>query len=180
MGSSTYDSWRDPSPGRAERGFWIFAGKDCVMAIENRPGQLISVAAPGPGGFVEHPWLHGVSRGMEHEHKLRQILLSSSDFDDFVNRLLIAGYDLANDGAEVYDITSAPQRFRRDGKLVGAFWGHPGPVATLWWEPADAPPLHTLVTCYERASAPAILNALAASKDTLSFIEALGPSFTAE
>lgn len=143
---------------RAVRGFWIFAsGEGAVMEIEDRPGNLISMAAPS-GPLATHPWLHGVSRDPTHEHALRQLVLASADFGDFCHRLIGAGYDLLGSGGELYEIDGPARRIQRGAAVVGALFVGIGPPSTLSWQPPDGELLSgpVAITAYDEGLAEAL------------------------
>ena len=151
-------------PSRAVLGFWVMAAGDgAVMEIEGRPGNLISLAAPS-GPLATHPFLHGVSRDPKHEHALREILLKSSSFHDFCERVVAAGYDLLNSTTELFEIEGAARRIQLNDVRVGALFEGIGAPSTLTSQPSDdAPTLGpAVITAYDTAHAAALLHAGAA------------------
>lgn len=169
-------TWRGEA--REERGYYVYAGTDCVLSIEDRPGQLLSVAPPGPSGGAppDHPWLHAASRGPEHEHRLRELVLASDGFDDFTKRLVGAGYDLTSDETEIFDLEGEPRRVKRGGAVVGVAWEGAGVFCTLSWQAArsdDARFEHVALTAYDDGAAGALREAAQASDDFAGFAAAL-------
>lgn len=153
--------YADAAPPREVLGFWIFAPHDgAVMEIEGRPGNLISMAAPS-GPLATHPWLHGVSRDPAHEHRLRQLVLASSDFHDFCLRLIGAGYDLLGNGGELFDIEGGARRILMEGAVVGVLFEGVGHPSTLSWQPVDGELIGgpAVVTAYDEGHAEALLHA---------------------
>ena len=77
----------------APAAFTVYYGPDAVLRARSEPGALTSTAAPPPGGeIVTHPFISGRAMDAFHESRLRDILLQSSNADDFVRRLAAAGY----------------------------------------------------------------------------------------
>jgi len=150
-----------PTGARDIRGFFVFSGKRCVMEIEDRPGNLISVAAPS-GPLATHPWLHAISRDPTHEHRLRGLVAESADFDAFCDRLVAGGYDLLNNAGELFDIESGPHRVTRAGIVVGALFAGAGQFSTLLWQPEDGQLVsaHAVLTVYDRDHAVGLFEAL--------------------
>lgn len=150
-----------PTGARETRGYFVFSGERCVMEVEGRPGHLISMAAPS-GPLATHPWLHAVSRDPAHEHRLRGLVLDSSNFEEFCDRLVAAGYDLLSNGGELFDIESGPRRISIEGAPVGAIFRGAGQFSTLSWQPEDGFHLFSsaVVTSYDNAHSVPLYEAL--------------------
>jgi len=70
---------------------------DLLLDIEDRPGILTSTSAPPPKPWDEptlHPFLSGSAYNPSHEGRLRTLLDQSKSFDDYVERLRAAGYQI--------------------------------------------------------------------------------------
>lgn len=77
----------------APAAFTVYYGPDAVLSARSEPGPITSTAAPPPGGtVVTHPFLSGRALDAFHEGRLREILDASESADDFVRRLVAAGY----------------------------------------------------------------------------------------
>jgi hypothetical protein len=66
-----------------------------VLEVSDQPGPLVSVSAPPPRpgqAAATHPFLSASAYDPFTEGALRQILLKSTSFDDFLERLREAGY----------------------------------------------------------------------------------------
>lgn len=150
-----------PTGARDVRGFFVFSGGRAVMEIEDRSGNLISMAAPS-GPLATHPWLHAISRDPTHEHRLRGMVAESADFDDFCGRLVAGGYDLLNNASELFDIESGPHRVSRAGAVVGALFSGAGQFSTLAWQPEDGQLVfgQAVLTVYDREQAVTLFEAL--------------------
>ncbi|MCA9515103.1 MAG: hypothetical protein KC635_09195 [Myxococcales bacterium] len=171
-----HDAWR--TAARAVRGYYVYAGTELVLAIESRPGQLLSVAPPPESGWTppEHPWLHAASRSPEHEHRLRELVLASDDFEDFARRLVEAGYDLTHDETEIYDLEGGPRRVERDGAVVGVAWQGAGVFCTLSWQAEASEEVHffhVALTAYDDDDAGELREAATESGDFAAFEQAL-------
>lgn len=169
--------YADWAPPRAVRGFFVFAGGHdgrCVLEIDDRPGHLLSVAAPS-GPPAEHPWLHGVSRDPAHEHALRQLVGASDGFLDFCRRLVAAGYDLLGNGGELFEIEGGPRRIERDGEVVGVLFEGVGHPSTLTWQPELGELLAgpTVVTAYREGDAEGLLAAARDADSVAQVVERL-------
>jgi len=138
--------------GRSERSYHVFMGARPALGVVARPGHLYSRAALPEGMTAPtHPFIDGVSHDPLYEHRLRQLLLASSDFDDFVRRLVDDGFDVAsNRGESVWTLRQEPRRLMRSGQVIAAMWPCEGQLSATTWQPepdVDVYP-HALVTAY--------------------------------
>lgn len=161
------------------RAYHVFAGRDPVLSVEGRPGRLHSMAALPEGAVApEHTFVHGVSLNPQHEHALRQLLLASSDFDDFLDRLVAAGYDVAANNGESPFHLGKPVRLRRatDNHLGGALWPSEGQLSTLRWQPEAGAEHYSaaLATAYAPELLDALRRVLRESAELDDVTEALG------
>jgi len=70
---------------------------DLLLYIDDRPGILTSTSAPPPKPWDEptlHPVLSGSAYNPSHEGRLRTHLDQGKSFDDYVERLRAAGYQI--------------------------------------------------------------------------------------
>lgn len=78
------------------RRYTVYADDDeKVLEVSDQPGPLVSVSAPPPPPGqppVTHPFLSASAYDPFREGAIRQILLQSTSFDDFLTRLKDAGY----------------------------------------------------------------------------------------
>lgn len=122
---------------RAVRAYHVFVGAEPALTIESRPGRLHSMAALPEGATApEHPFVHGVSLSPLFEHAMRQILLASADFDDFVARLVAAGHDLVGDnGDSPFHIPAPGTRVFQGDRPVACLFRGEGQLSSLSWQP---------------------------------------------
>ena len=75
-------------------GVWeVYDGTDCVLTVRGEPGPITSTAPPPPGGAVAtHPFLSAAAHDAGYEAQLRAILDASVSVDDFLARLVAAGF----------------------------------------------------------------------------------------
>jgi hypothetical protein len=166
----------NPSLGNlpSVRRFHVYEGGRLVLTVADEPGALLSTAAPPvatPPG-VPHPFLDAQAHDAVSEDELRRILLAASDFDDFLRRLLAAGYDInASDAPEL----GPGHRITSGGRLAGAAWPGQGLLACLWWPPERQGPIcqHTVLAAYDVAHAPALRDLAAASANQGDFVARL-------
>jgi hypothetical protein len=168
---------------RPVRRYEVVRGAALALAVEGRPGRLYSVARLPEGAVAPaHPWLDGVSHDPRFEHALRQELLVSADFDDFLERLIRADFDVAaDDGMQVGFATlrlrKAPLRLHADGKAsaVAALWPGPGQLSTLAWQPSPGAFVypHALVTVYRPEALTQCWRALEATSTFQALLSAL-------
>ena len=150
--------------GRAVRRYHVFFGAEPVLSLESRPGRLYSMARLPEGATAPgHPFIDGVSHHPVFEHRLRELLLASEDFDAFVGRLVADGFDLAaNDGDAARAVNAPGVRLCRDGVLVAALWDSPGQLSSLRWQPpaGELSFDHATLTAYDPAIEPELRDML--------------------
>ncbi len=149
------------------RTYLVFRGDVCALEIAGRPGTLRSMAAPPPGFQPPtHPFVDATSHNPATEHATREVLLASRSFEDFLTRLVEAGFDLASGHTDRWDVEEAPRRIVRAGQAVGAVWPQAGQFSSLWWQPApdEAVYPHALVTSYDRALTDTLHGMVAATR----------------
>jgi len=159
----------------ALRTYHVVADGRTALELELRPGHLYSMAAP-PQGYTPpaHPFINGVSHSPMHEHVLRQHLLASADANDFLVRLVLAGFDIAHGAVSQWAFEGQPRRILRDGQVVGVLFSRmQGPLATLWGFDDPTASRHTLVTVYSQAHAASLESALDATTSSDTLIAAL-------
>lgn len=121
----------------APRGWSVCWRGEDVLEIAERPGHLRSTATPPPGWIApSHPFIDATSLDHRHEHRLRGYLLASHTLPEFLDRLVAAGYDLAPDTLEHWDMADAV-RVYRDHQLVATAWHVAGPQRELHRAEAD-------------------------------------------
>lgn len=160
---------------RAVRCFRVYRGGDLALTIEDRPGALHSRAAPAPGGPPRHPFLHGTAYAATLEDELGRLLAAAESFDDYLDRLIAAGYDIAAGG------DGQPLRLEQGRRIVaaraplGALWPAPGQFTTLRWQPAAGELLfpHATLTAYRPEAAPDLLALLQATADFTALSQAI-------
>ncbi len=159
---------------RSVRRFQVRRAASPALEIAALPGRLHSTARLPEGWMApEHPWLDAASQDPRFEHDLRNVLLASRDFDEFLARLVAEGFDLASDHPDTDPRHRAPaSRLQHanapDGALpVGAVWAIPGQLAALHWQPEPDACFfsHALVTAYAPAALPDLRAALEGSAD---------------
>lgn len=163
------------SAGRDVRHFYVYQGPRLALEIEDRPGTLHSRAGPPPGGPPHHPFIHATAYDALLENQLGALLRESSDFDDFLARLVAAGYDLMSAG-DAWEMWVEPcYRLIDPLGVAGAAWPFAGQAACLWWQPPAGEYVfgHATVTVYRRDAADAILTELAATTEFEAFRDAL-------
>ncbi|MDQ6711495.1 MAG: hypothetical protein M3Z11_13215 [Candidatus Dormibacteraeota bacterium] len=78
------------------RRFTVYTESDKkVLEVSDQPGPLVSVSAPPPRpgqAPATHPFLSASAYDPFTDGALRNILLKSSSFDDFLEKLRDAGY----------------------------------------------------------------------------------------
>ena len=155
----------DLSLGSNTRAFHVFYGQQPVLLIEDRPGYLHSMARLPEGmAAPKHPWLNGVSLTPLHEHRLRQILLVSANFDDLMQRLVGEGYDLSGKQNQPIWAMSGPKvrLAHSDGHVVAAIWDCEGPLIHLAApSELDTANGHSMVTAYDPRVIPQLRTAIA-------------------
>jgi hypothetical protein len=122
-------------PARQTRRFHVYKGSLLVFVIEGRPGTLHSRAAPGPGGPPQHPFIHAIAMDALSENELGQLLRQSGSFDEYLERLLAAGYDIASAEGDQDGERPGGRRITDASGPVGALWPQTGQFTTLDWQP---------------------------------------------
>jgi hypothetical protein len=72
----------------------VFKNGTLVLDVEDRPGVLLSTAAPPPDGAPEHPFVNARAHDPFSEGDLAAILGESSDYADFLGRLIAGGFEV--------------------------------------------------------------------------------------
>jgi hypothetical protein len=72
----------------------VFRADTLVLDVTDEPGVLLSTAAPPPGGAPAHPFVTGRAHDPFSEGELAAILSDSESYDDFLARLVAAGFDV--------------------------------------------------------------------------------------
>jgi len=165
---------------RDVRHFLVFKDTRLVLEASATPGTLRSTAGPpalpsgppgppGPPGTDAlppgvHPFIDAQAHDPGTEGELRALLDESSDFDDYLQRLLAHGYEivsaLPSEGID-YELAAGPRLQGSDG-VVGGAWPQRGQFTTLEHQPAEGELVfdHATVTAYSEAAAPQLLEAL--------------------
>jgi hypothetical protein len=115
------------------RSFGIYRGRWLVLMVEDRPGLLLSNAAPPPEGAPGHPFVSLRSTDPFAWSQLEPILDAATSFDDFLARLISQGFDVA--ARTDFQVADA-QRIVDGDQVLGCVWDSPGPIATLEQPPA--------------------------------------------
>ncbi len=150
---------------RAVRQFAVYVDGRLALIVRDNPGTLRSTAGP-PAGVVHgggppppppgpppgpdeplmpepppgtHPFIDAQAYDPVSEDRLRRLLDDSSGFDDYLARLIDAGFDIASTRPdEGYDFELPPVvRLRAGSDLVGAVWPAPGQFTALARQPAE-------------------------------------------
>ncbi|MBE2181833.1 MAG: hypothetical protein IAE89_00270 [Anaerolineae bacterium] len=149
-------------PHRTPRHFQVYKGERLVLSLEDTPGLLISQASPPPGGAPKHPFANARAFDAMTEGDLGEMLWASSSFDDFLRRLIAAGFNISSWNESSYEARQQGQRLHREDRLVGVLWPGKGQFTTL----LNQPPYDTLIfehgalTAYEEAEADIMLKIL--------------------
>jgi hypothetical protein len=139
---------------RAVRQFAVYTEGRLALVISDGPGTLRSAAGapppagdpgpPGPPGTTDlppgvHPFIDAEAYDPVSEGRLRELLDASAGFDDYLARLVDAGFDIASCRPdEGYDFELPPVvRLRAGSDLVGAVWPAPGQFTALARQPAE-------------------------------------------
>lgn len=170
------------SASRPVRRYLVRMGAAPVLVVAGEAGRLRSTASP-PEGWTPpaHPWLDAVALDHRFEHALRVILLESHDFDEFLGRLVAAGFDVAADHPETPPHHRvAPLSLHASGshgslglvrpgglRCLGALWPVTGQLASLGWQPEPEAHVfrHAHATAYDPAILPALERALEVGRD---------------
>jgi hypothetical protein len=145
---------------RAVREFAVYTDGRLALVVSDEPGTLRSSAGPpadagpppppgpppGPGEPMTterppggHPFLDAQAYDPVSEDRLRRLLLESSSFDDYLRRLIGAGFDIAScRPLEGYDYElPGGVRLTAGGGPAGVCWPVPGQFTTLARQPAE-------------------------------------------
>ena len=137
------------------------------------PGEPVTIPRP-PGG---HPFLDAQAYDPVSEDRLRRLLLESSSFDEYLERLIGAGFDIAScrplEGLD-YELPGGV-RLTRDGELAGVCWPAPGQFTTLERQPAQDELGFDVATAtaYRPEAGPPMLEALRAASSFEDLLERL-------
>lgn len=153
---------------RSPRTFKVYKSTRPVANITGRPGVLTSMApSPPPGSDWRpplHPFLSAQSLHPSYEGMLVSILEEAVDFDDYLKRLVAAGFDIASPTLKSYP--NHAYRLSDSQGLLGAAWDCPGQFTTLEQQPS--PKLLTfrfaMLTAYRTGSAEMLLEGLQSSR----------------
>jgi hypothetical protein len=165
---------------RHPRHFAVYTDGRLALVIRDNPGTLRSTAGPpppagdpgppGPPGTTDlppgvHPFIDAEAHDPVSEGRLRELLDASSGFDDYVARLIDAGFDIASGRPwEGLDHELGRGARLHDGdELAGVVWPRPGQFTTLEHQPdGDELVFDATATAYREPAAPRILEALRA------------------
>jgi hypothetical protein len=185
------------------RHFAVYTDGRLALVVRDEPGPLRSTAAPpagaggpppppgpppGPGEPVDaelpagvHPFIDAQAYDPVSEDRLRRLLGESSSFDDYLERLVGAGFDIAScrplEGLD-YALPDGV-RLTSEAEVAGACWPVPGQFTTLEHQPADGEQVFDVATAtaYRPASGGPLLEALRAAgsfEDLLERLRAAG------
>ena len=146
---------------RAVREFAVYVEGRLALVVSDEPGTLRSTAGPpaggggpppppgpppGPGEPMTterppggHPFLDAQAYDAVSEDRLRRLLLESASFDEYLERLIGAGFDIAScRPLEGYDheLPGGVRLAGGDGP-AGVCWPAPGQFTTLARQPAE-------------------------------------------
>ena len=177
---------------RDVRHFAVYVDGRLALVVRDEPGPLRSSAGPpaGAGGPPPpppgpdelppgvHPFVDAQAHDPVSEDRLRRLLDESSSFDEYLHRLVGAGFDVASvrplEGLD-YELPGAV-RLQLDGELAGVCWPAPGQFSTLEHQPPEDALVFesATATAYREESAPAMLDALRAASSFDDLLERLG------
>jgi len=185
---------------RAVREFAVYTDGRLALVARDEPGTLGSTAGPpagaggpppppgpppGPGEPLNpepppgvHPFIDAQAYDPVSEDRLRRLLDESSSFDDYLERLLGAGFDIAScrpsEGLD-YELPGTV-RLTAAGELAGACWPVPGQFTTLARQPAEDELGFDVATAtaYRAACGAPMLEALQAARSFEDLLERLG------
>ena len=175
------------------RHFVVYLGEVPVLEVRDNPGTLRSSAAPppepdeppppppGPPGVAAdepspggHPFIDAQAYDPVTEGRLRALLDESSSFDDYLARLLDAGFDIASRQPHepVYDLPEGVRLHDGDA-LVGVVWPRAGQYTSLRRQPAEGELVFDAgtLTAYAEDWAPRLLDALEGAEDHRALLE---------
>jgi hypothetical protein len=164
----------DGVAARGTRLFHVYKGSLLVLKLEDRPGTLHSTAAPGPDGPPSHPFVHAIAVDALSENELGELLRRSAGFDDYLARLLGAGYDVASGEGGGEERPGGSRIVGADG-AAGVIWPQPGQFTTLGSQPASGLLIFdaATLTVYRPESAQALLSILQSAADYESLCRAI-------
>jgi len=184
---------------RAVREFAVYVQGRLALVVSDEPGTLRSTAGPAAGGVGPppppgpppgpgepmtterppggHPFLDAQAYDAVSEDRLRRLLLESASFDEYLERLIGAGFDIAScRPLEGYD-HELPGGVRLAGGEVpaGVCWPVPGQFTTLARQPAEDELVFDVATAtaYDPAWAERMLEALRAASSFEDLLERL-------
>ncbi|WP_435768293.1 hypothetical protein [Nocardioides sp. SYSU DS0651] len=179
------------SGGIARRQVAVRRGGQLVLLASDAPGALRSTAGPppdagppppppppgsppgspsgSPGGDAApapgtHPFLSGQAFDPSSEATLGRLLGESSSFDDYLRRLVTAGFDieLTEEAAPPFEHVGGG-RIRSGPEVVGVYWLAPGLVGDLPGDAARPHPFAT-ATAYAAESATRLVASIGAAQ----------------
>jgi len=171
----------------------VYVDGRLALVARAEPGTLRSTAGPPPGvpgppgppgppgadpgpqpGL--HPFIDAQAHDPVSEGRLRALLDESSDFDDYLARLLGAGFDIASwqPLEAAYDLPDG-RRLHDGDALVGAVWPRGGQFTSLRHQPVEGERVFeaATLTAYDEDWAPRLLDALEGAEDHGSLLERL-------
>ena len=174
---------------RDVRHFAVYTEGRLALVVRAEPGTLRSSAGPappagdpgppGPPGTTDlppgvHPFIDAEAHDPVSEGRLRELLDASSEFDDYLGRLVEAGFDIASvHDTIVYEPGPATRLYDGDG-IAGACWPRRGQFTSLAHQPAGGELVFDFTaTAYRESVAPALLEALRAGGAFDEFLERL-------
>lgn len=120
---------------REIRHFTVYKQGMLALVIEDRPGQLHSTASPGPAGPPNHPFLNATAFYTVYEHEMGSLLRQANSFDQFVEFLIAAEYDIVSIEPPVPLKLEGGFRIQDTQGLVGVVWNRSGQFTSLLWQP---------------------------------------------
>jgi hypothetical protein len=181
---------------RDVRHFAIYREGRLVLVVRDNPGTLRSTAGPPAGGGGPpppppgppgedaglppgvHPFIDAQAHDPVTEGRLRALLDESTGFDDYLAKLLGAGFDIASclpgEGLD-YGLSGGARLLDGD-TLVGACWPRRGQFSSLRHQPVEGELVFdsAVLTAYAEDWAPRLLDALEHAGDHGELIERLG------
>ena len=165
-------------PLRETRRFHVYKDRTHVLIVADQPGRLHSTAGPAPSGPPEHPFLDGIALDALSEHELGSLLRDSTSFDDYLARLVAAGYDIRSDDLPARADPGPSTRLADGSGLLGVIWQRAGQSTTLARQPAPGALIFeaAALTFYREAPAEQLLAALADARSFDALLQALQAS----
>ena len=176
---------------REVRHFAVYGDGRLVLVVRDNPGTLRSTAGPPPGAAPPgppgppgedaalapgvHPFIDAQAHDPVTEGRLRALLDQASGFDDYLARLLAAGFDIASclpgEGLD-YSLEDGVRLFDGDA-LAGACWAQRGQFTSLRRQPVEGELVfdHSTLTAYAEEWASRLLDALQQAGDHASLLE---------